>query len=79
MIPIHELLNDIKWNKNRDPDAYTLGYYDRVKDTLIEIPFTAIEEVDEGFMIITKDAEKVHIPLHRIKQVKEHDTIIWQR
>ena len=79
MIPIKELLNKIKWDKNENPEDYTVGYYDRVKKEIIEIPFISIKEIDENFMLIEIKGEEKTIPLHAIKIVRKKGEQLWKR
>ena len=47
MIPIHDLLNKIKWDERENPADYTLFYYDRVEDKLREIKYLDIKKVED--------------------------------
>ena len=42
MIPIHELLNRIRWDKDFSQSQFEIGYYDRRKEKIIRIPFEEI-------------------------------------
>lgn len=75
MLPIKQLLDKIRWDKRENPDSYTLYYYDRIKDNLVELRYKDIADIKDGFIIINKK----HIPLHRIKQVKKDGKVIWSR
>ncbi|MBW3001982.1 DUF504 domain-containing protein [Candidatus Woesearchaeota archaeon] len=79
MIPIKELLNKIKWDKNENPEDYTVGYYDRLKKEIIEFPFTSIKEIDENFMLVEVAGEEKTIPLHAIKIVRKKGEQLWKR
>ena len=79
MISIKDLLNKIKWDKSLDPDEFLIGYEDRIENTIIEIPYSAIKKVEKNFIVIEKDLEEVDIPLHRIRVVKQKGKIIWKR
>lgn len=79
MIPIHELLNKIKWNPSLNPKNYKIYYYDRILNSLKELNFTDIKEFDSFSMKIEKDNKQVDIPLHRIREVKEKGKIVWKR
>ena len=79
MIPIKELLNNIKWDKNENPEDYTVGCYDRVKKEIIEFPFTSIKEIDENFMLVEINGEEKTIPLHAIKIVRKKGEQLWKR
>lgn len=79
MQPIHELLNEIKWNPNLDKKAFTVCYYDRVLDKLLTVNFLNIKHFNKTFIIIEKEGKEIEIPLHRIKEVRKHGTLIWKR
>ena len=78
MISINDLLNKIKWDEREHPEDYMLYYYDRVEDTLKEIPLTRVE-IEEGFMKTRINGKDVSIPLHRIKEVKKQGKLVWKR
>ena len=76
MQTIRELLNRIRWDHKEHPDDYIIGYEDRVSNKIIEIRYTDIERLDEGFMVLDEDTS---IPLHRVRHVKKAGATIWQR
>ena len=76
MQTIRELLNKIKWDHKEDPGAFTIGYEDRVGKKIVEIPYTDIVRIEEGFMELDEETE---IPLHRVRHVKRDGKTIWQR
>lgn len=43
MIPIHELLNRIRWDTAFAAGRFVLGYYDRVDDKVIDVPFNQVQ------------------------------------
>lgn len=81
MIPIQDLLNRIRWDRNFSGE-FMLGYYDRVDDrivrvTLREISFPpgdhfAFEWVDESGVTHS-------VPYHRIREVFRNGELIWER
>ena len=42
MIPIHELLNRIRWDPEFARGKFQLGYYDRAEDRIILVPFKEV-------------------------------------
>ncbi len=74
---ILDLLNKVKWDKNENPEDYSIAYFDRVSSKNREIRFNDIKSIEGNFMIVGE--EESHIPLHRIREVKKKGTIIWQR
>jgi len=82
MIPIHELLNRIRWDKEFGQGDFVIGYYDRVEDTIIRTPLREILiEPDDHFAfdIIDHDGVLQSIPLHRIREVYKDNELIWHR
>lgn len=82
MVPIHELLHRIKWDKEFGKGRFEVGYLDRVAGGIIKIPFTAIEFPEgDHFSIKIADGweEPVSIPFHRIRKVWKNGLVIWER
>ncbi len=75
MITAKEFLNKIKWDKRENPKEYSIAYFDRIKNELIEIPYDSIDI--EGDFILTIDGKT--IPMHRIKQIRKNNKIVWER
>ncbi|MFH0936585.1 MAG: DUF504 domain-containing protein [Candidatus Woesearchaeota archaeon] len=78
MIYIGDLLNKIRWDPKENPKDYTIIYFDRMLEKRIEISFASIARVGT-FMVIKQDNKDVHIPLHRIREVRKKGKIIWER
>ena len=71
---ILDLLNKIKWDKNLNPNEYSVIYLDFNKKK--EIKFKKIKEFNNLTLILEDGTE---IPLHRIREIKKSSKIIWQR
>ena len=82
MIPIHELLNRIRWDAAYAKSRFMIGYYDRVEDKVIELPFEHIQ-LDPGdhfgFQAINADGLVHEVPFHRVKDVYRDGELIWHR
>ena len=78
MQPIHDLLNKIKWDKRENPAQYSIFYYDRILNKLLEIPYNKIKRIEGSFMILDNEEES-NVPLHRIKKVTKDDIVVWER
>lgn len=82
MIPIHELLNRIRWDKEFGKGRFALGYFDRIKNEIMVVPF---EELwfDAGkhfyFQVLDTEGETHSIPFHRVKEVYKNGELIWHR
>jgi uncharacterized protein (UPF0248 family) len=82
MIPIHELLNRIRWDKDYASAEFSIGYYDRLEDEIIIVPFADVifdEEDHFAFYILNHDGDHHHIPYHRVKSVYRNGELIWHR
>ena len=78
MRPIHELLNQIKWDRRENPDDYLIFYYDRILKKLIQIPYNKIKSIEGSFMVLDNEEES-NIPLHRIRKVAKNNAFVWER
>ncbi len=82
MLPIHELLNRIRWDSSFGQGDFVIGYYDRVADRIEHVPLREVSfEPGNHFAFTLIDAEGAahEIPLHRIKEVIKNGELIWQR
>ena len=82
MIPIHELLNRIRWDVAYGNADFVIGYYDRVEERIIavalkELSFDKDDHFD--FQLIDVDGESQTIPLHRIRQLFRNGELVWER
>lgn len=82
MLPIHELLNRIRWDDEFGRGDFRLLYYDRKKDGMIEVPvkriyFDSNDHFD--FNLVDESGVTHSIPLHRIRQVYRDGKLIWER
>ena len=78
MTPIQHLLNKIKWDKRENPKQYSIFYFDRILNKLIQIPCTKIKKLEGSFMVLDNEEES-NIPLHRIKKVAKNNVVVWER
>lgn len=78
MQTIRETLNRIRWDPDEDPGSFVVGYEDRLRKQVIDIPYTDIIRIEDGFMVVG-DGEETSIPLHRVRHVKKDGKVIWQR
>ena len=82
MIPIHELLSRILWDKEFGSANFEIGYYDRVLDKIIRIPFSELifSPADRNSIQVMDDEGVIHsVPLHRIKEVYKDNELLWHR
>jgi len=82
MQPIHELLNQIRWDPNWQNSRFEIGYHDRIRDELIRVPLSELRFSRDDhfdFELLDVEGELRHIPLHRIKDVYRDGVLIWHR
>lgn len=82
MIPIDQLLNRIRWDREFGDADFVIGYYDRVTDEIIQIPFSSlITEAGDHFsmQILNGDTIVRSVPLHRVRKVYRNGELIWRR
>ena len=82
MIPIHELLNRIRWDEAYGNADFVIGYYDRVEDKVITVPLKELYFVKEDhfdFELLDEDGITHTVPLHRIRQVFRNGELVWER
>ncbi len=82
MIPIHEVLSRIRWDRQFGEGDFVIGYYDRVEDAVIRVPMRELffpPDNHFAFDLIDRDGALHSIPLHRIREVYRNDKLIWHR
>lgn len=82
MLPIHELLNRIRWDDQFGKGRFEIGYQDRHHHTLQWVAFREIAlPSGEGKVFeVTDDFGRVRrIPLHRVREVVRDGKVIWRR
>lgn len=82
MIPIHELLNRIRWDREFGKAKFVISYYDRHSGENLRVPFTDLlfSEGDQfGFTLVDEEGAVHHIPYHRVREVFRDGELIWHR
>ena len=82
MIPIHELLSRIHWDKQFGQRDFVIAYYDKVEDCLVRIPLREIlfkPDDHFSFDLIDQNGVLHSIPMHRIREVYKDGERIWSR
>ena len=82
MIPIHEVLSRIRWDRQFGEGDFVIGYYDRVEDAVIRVPMRELffqPDNHFAFDLIDRDGVLHSVPLHRIREVYRNDKLIWHR
>ncbi|UCH47885.1 MAG: DUF504 domain-containing protein [Betaproteobacteria bacterium] len=82
MMPIQDLLNRIRWDEQFGRGKFVIGYYDRVADNIVKVPFERIQ-FREGehfaFEAIEADGSVHNVPFHRVREVWRDNELIWHR
>jgi uncharacterized protein (UPF0248 family) len=80
MQPIHELLNQIRWDPNFNGD-FEIAFVDHTEPELIRVAVRDMRFTEGrfAFEMLTADDAVVSIPLHRIRQVYRDGRLIWSR
>jgi len=82
MIPVQDLLNRIRWDAEFGDAYFEIGYYDRVLDGILRIPFERLE-FPEGehfvFHLIDPAGGEHAIPYHRVYEIFRNGVLIWER
>ncbi len=82
MIPIHELLNRVRWDHDFGKGEFIISYYDRHTGENLQVPFTELsfsEDDHFGFTLVDNESEVHHIPYHRVREVYRNGELIWHR
>lgn len=82
MTPIHELLNRIRWDAAFAQGRFVIGYYDRVDDTMIQVPVSRVQLTPGdhfAFQVTDADGYTHEVPFHRVKEVHKNGELIWHR
>ncbi len=82
MIPIHELLDRIRWDPKYAKADFRIGYYDRIENTIMVVSMNeVIFKPNNHFAVwVFDDSGEWHmVPLHRIRQVFRDNKLIWER
>ncbi|MBI2208091.1 DUF504 domain-containing protein [Candidatus Woesearchaeota archaeon] len=79
MQPIKNLLNKIKWDKRENPNNYSIYYYDRISKKLIKINYMDIKKFEDNFIVLETNGKESYIPMHRIKEVRKNNILVWKR
>jgi uncharacterized protein (UPF0248 family) len=82
MIPIHELLNRMRWDPEFARGNFELGYYDRVEGRVILVPFKEVVFSPgdaRAFRLVDAEGQTHRVPFHRVREVYKDAQRIWHR
>ena len=81
-VPIHELLNRIRWDAEFARGKFELGYFDGGEERIIEVPFAEISfprEDPQAFRRVDGEGRIHRVPFHRVREVYKDGQRIWHR
>lgn len=82
MVPIQNLLNRIRWDREFGNGVFEIGYLDHVEHRIIRVPLKRLH-FERGnqfsFQLEAEMGEMLTIPFHRIREVYRDGVLIWQR
>ena len=82
MIPIHELLNRIRWDPEFAMGEFQLGYFDRAENRIILVSLKEVTFPDDNpqtFQLTDLEGQLHRIPFHRVREVYKDFQRIWHR
>jgi uncharacterized protein (UPF0248 family) len=82
MIPVHELLNRIRWDPKFAKGSFQMGYYDRAENRIILVPLTDVgfpPESPQTFQFTDAEGQIHRVPFHRVREVYKDSQRIWHR
>lgn len=74
-VPASEVLRRIQWDASLPSQDFSILYYDRVQDEVLEAPFDAPNTNIKGKATTMVDA----LPEHRITGIKYKERVVWDR
>jgi uncharacterized protein (UPF0248 family) len=82
MITIESLLQRICWDPAFGRGRFTIGYFDRIERRVVTVPLEQIR-FEPGnhffFTAVEADGSVRDVPLHRVREVRRDDVLIWSR
>ena len=82
MLPIQDLLNRIRWDREFGGSFFEIGYLDHVQRSIVRVPFRNVRFEQESrfaFEFEDGEGETRSIPFHRIREVYRDGILIWKR
>ncbi len=82
MIPIHKLLDRIRWDPDFSKGNFHLGYYDRAEDRIVLVPLREVtfpQDSPQTFQLVDIEGQVHRIPFHRVREVYKDSQRIWHR
>ena len=74
-----EILNKIKWDSSEEPEKCFVFYLDRISGGLKKVEFRKIKNIEGNFFEIEENGKITEIPIHRIREVRRENKLVWRR
>jgi uncharacterized protein (UPF0248 family) len=82
MQPVQGLLHRIRWDRTYGDADFEVGYYDRVEDRIILVPFAKLSFPTDDhsvFEFLDKRGGFHRVPLHRVREIRRNSRCVWRR
>jgi len=82
MIPIHELLNRIRWDPEFGRGRLEIGFFDRHEGVIQRVALCDVAFPNSGehlFQFVDEAGQLRRVPFHRIREVRRDGARIWHR
>ena len=82
LVPIHILLNRIRWDSEFARGSFQLGYYDRAERRVIVVSFQEVRfpaKTPAMFQVTDREGRIHRVPFHRVREVYKDAQRIWHR
>lgn len=82
MQPVQDLLHRIQWDHAFAAAEFEIGYYDRVEDRIVLVPFSVLHFPDDdrfAFELYDGSGQVRRVPFHRVREVYRDGRCIWKR
>jgi uncharacterized protein (UPF0248 family) len=82
MQPVHDLLHRIQWDQSFADADFEIGYYDRIEERIILVPFSALHFPEDDLFAfeLNNESDGVRrVPFHRVRQIFRNGQCIWSR
>ena len=82
MVPIHELLNRIRWDPEFGRGTFELGYFDRTEGRVMIVPLREVafrEDDPQSFQLADTEGRRHRVPFHRVREIYKDGQRIWHR
>ncbi|MEW6428756.1 MAG: DUF504 domain-containing protein [Thermodesulfobacteriota bacterium] len=82
MIPIHQLLARIRFDRDFGRGDFAIGYLDHDREGLVRLPLKNVVFTGGNrfaLEVLLSDGTRIGLPMHRIHAVWKDGELIWRR